>query len=72
MCVYTHTHDWSRKQQPTPVFLPGEFHGQSRQAGYIVHWVTKRQTQLSTRMHAHRGEQRMEHSSFVLNDLKFK
>ena len=25
---------WSRKWQPTPVFLPGEFHGQGRLAGY--------------------------------------
>ena len=25
---------WSRKWQPTPVFLPGEFHGQRSMAGY--------------------------------------
>ena len=25
---------WSRKWQPTPVFLPGEFHGQRSLAGY--------------------------------------
>ena len=25
---------WSRKWQPTPVFLPGEFHGQSILVGY--------------------------------------
>ena len=25
---------WSRKWQPTPVFLPGKFHGQRRQMGY--------------------------------------
>ena len=25
---------WSRKQQPTPVFLPGKFHGQRSLAGY--------------------------------------
>ena len=25
---------WSRKWQPTPVFLPGKFHGQRRLAGY--------------------------------------
>ena len=24
---------WSRKWQPTPVFLPGKFHGQRRLAG---------------------------------------
>ena len=25
---------WRREQQPTPVFLPGEFHGQRSLAGY--------------------------------------
>ena len=25
---------WRRKWQPTPVFWPGEFHGQRRLAGY--------------------------------------
>ena len=33
--------------QPTPVFLPGESHGQRRLAGYIVHGITKSQTHLS-------------------------
>ena len=27
---------WRRKWQPTPVFLPGEFHGQRSQAGYSL------------------------------------
>ena len=35
---------WRRKWQPTPVFLPGEFHGQRSLAGYIVHGVTKSRT----------------------------
>ena len=26
---------WSRKWQPTPVFLPGKFYGQRNLAGYI-------------------------------------
>ena len=39
---------WIRKWQPTPVFLPGKFHGQRRLAGYTVHGVAKSQTQLST------------------------
>ena len=26
---------WSRKWQPTPVFLPRKFHGQRSQEGYI-------------------------------------
>ena len=25
---------WTRKWQPTPVFLPGDFHGQRNLAGY--------------------------------------
>ena len=40
---------WSRKQQPTPVFLPGTSHGQWA----TVHEVTKRQTQLITHTHLH-------------------
>ena len=31
---------WKRKWQPTPVFLPGKFHGQRSLVG-IVHGVTK-------------------------------
>jgi len=27
---------WRRAQQPTPVFLPGEFHGQRSLAGYSL------------------------------------
>ena len=32
---------------PTPVFLPGELHGQKSLVGYIVHGVAKSQTRLS-------------------------
>ena len=38
--IYTHTHThthtdpWRRKWQPTPVFLPGKFHGQKSLVGY--------------------------------------
>ena len=38
---------WRKKWQPTPVFLPGEFHGQGNLVGYIVHGVTKSQTGLT-------------------------
>ena len=31
---------WRRKWQPTPVFLPGKFHGQKSLAGYSP-WVCK-------------------------------
>ena len=27
---------WSRKWQPTPVFLPGKFHGQGSLVGYSL------------------------------------
>ena len=37
---------WRRKWQPTPVFLPGESHGQ-RSLQAKVHGVTKRYIQLS-------------------------
>ena len=40
---------WRRKWQPTPVFLPGESHGQRNMAGFKVHRVAKSRTQLSTR-----------------------
>ena len=34
---------WRRAQQPTPVFLPGEFHGK-RSLVAMVHQVTNSQT----------------------------
>ena len=37
---------WRRKRQPTPVFLPGESHGQRRLAGYSP-WGHKSRTRLS-------------------------
>ena len=37
---------WRKEWQPTPVFLPGEFHGQRSLVGYIVHEVIKSQTRL--------------------------
>ena len=37
---------WSRKWQPTPVFLPGKFHGLGNLAGYSL-WGHKEQTRLS-------------------------
>ena len=32
--VIIHIKCWRRKWQPTPVFLPGEFHGQKNPVGY--------------------------------------
>ena len=40
---------WRRKWQPTPVFLPGKFHGQRNLAGYSP-WGCK---ELNTTEHAH-------------------
>ena len=34
MCVYIYTHILNRKWQPTPLFLPGQFHRQRILAGY--------------------------------------
>ena len=34
---------WIRERQPTPIFLPGESHGQRSLADDIVHEVTKSQ-----------------------------
>ena len=39
---------WRRKQQPTPVFLSGKFHGQRRVVGYSP-WGRKSRTRLSTK-----------------------
>ena len=36
---------WRRKWQRTPIYLPGEFHGQRSLVG-SVHWVATSQTQL--------------------------
>ena len=41
---------WSRKWQPTPVFLPGKFHGQRSLASYSA-WNHK---ELDTTEHTHR------------------
>ena len=44
---------WRRAWQPTPVFLPGESHGQRSLVDYSL-WVEKSQTQLKRLcMHAH-------------------
>ena len=42
---------WQREWQPTPVFLPGEFHGQRSLVGYSP-WRCKSQTRLSDKHHS--------------------
>ena len=39
---------WRRKWQPTPIFLPGKFHGQRSLGGLQFMGFQKSQTQLST------------------------
>ena len=53
MLVYHKTEFfWRRKWQPTPVFWPGESHGQRRLAGYSLRG-RKSQTSLSDYAHTH-------------------
>ena len=44
---------WRRKWQPTPVFLPGKFHGQRSLAGYSL-WGRK-ESDMTERLHFIRG-----------------
>ena len=45
---------WRRAWQPTPVFLPGEFHGQRNLVGYSAPGVAKTRTRLTNaRAHTH-------------------
>ena len=57
---------WRREWLPTPVFLPGKFHGQRSLVGYTVHEVTKSQTRLGTHT------QLLRHGMWDLNSLKVK
>ena len=45
-----YVHNWSRKWKPTPVFLPGKFHGQGSLEGYSSwgHKELDKTEQLST------------------------
>ena len=51
LSLFTFVH-WRRKWQPTPVFLPGKFHGQRSLAGYNP-WGEKSQTQFSGQTTTH-------------------
>ena len=44
---------WSRKWQPTPVFLPGESHGQRNLVGYSPWSCRVRRDRASTHVHMH-------------------
>ena len=43
---------WKRERQPTPVFLPGEFHGQRSLAGYSP-WGCKELDMTKQLTHTH-------------------
>ena len=45
---------WRRKRQPTPVFLPGEFHGQRNLAGCSP-WGHRVRRDLATELAHHTG-----------------
>jgi len=62
---------WTRKWQPTPVFLPGKSHGQRSQVGYI-HGVAKSQTQLSARAHTHTHTHKYKNPCFKKKIYYFK
>ena len=50
---------WRRKQQPTPVFLPGESHGQRSLAGCSPRGCKELNTTAPLSVHTHvRGEER--------------
>ena len=44
---------WSKKWQPTPVFLPGKFHGQRRLVGYNTWGHKEPDTTEHVRTHTH-------------------
>ena len=50
---------WSRKWQPTPVFLPGKSHGQRSLAGLSPwgHIVSDMSEQLSKHIHTHNSKE---------------
>ena len=45
---------WSRKWQPTPVFLPGKFHGHRSLVGYSQWGCKELDTTERTHAHTHR------------------
>ena len=44
---------WRRKWQPTPVFLPGKFHGQRSRAGYNPRGGQESEATEDTHTHTH-------------------
>ena len=57
---------WRRKWQPSPVFLPGEFHGQSSLAGYSP-WGRKELDTTERLTHTHVNRYLLNNISSVLH-----
>ena len=51
--IYIYTHILNRKWQPTPLFLPGQFHGQRTLAGYSPRDCKESDTTECTHTHTH-------------------
>ena len=49
---YIYIYNWRRKWQPTPVFLPGESHGQRSLVGYSP-WGCKESDMTERLKHTH-------------------
>ena len=56
---------WRRKWQPTPVFLPGESHGQRSLVGYRL-WGHKESDTTEATQHAHAMFNYMDNTTFDL------
>ena len=62
---------WSRKRQPTPVFLPGKSHGQRRLVG-CSSWGHKELDRMSMHTHTHTHTHTNTHTSTYISwDLPF-
>ena len=62
---------WSRKWQPTPVFLPGKSHGQRSLAGYNP-WGCKESDMTEYTPQPHSIDSLIDNTAHPLDWLKFK
>ena len=60
---------WSRKWQPTPIFLLGKSHGQRSQAGCSPWACTKSQTPLSSHTHIDKYSKSPTHKLWTFKDV---
>jgi len=61
---------WRRKWQPTPVFLPGESHGQRSLEGYSPWGGKKVRHDLATKQQRHQKAQILKNSSFIMSIIE--